>query len=196
MRASPLVLLTASVALVGSNSLALSPIALEVGRGFGHQPQCIDTLRGKPQPTERADDAAQAEPAAIAAGAAGIGHEGIGVDDERVFALDRLDRQVRGVGDVDLDAVLAVLPGAGAGAAAVGLEEQAGLGRAGLQCRLEPSGRPCRSFVATASCVIVGRSNGFWRTGVAGAMVTRRLGQRGAVGGRSNVGTWPPRGSF
>lgn len=35
IRLSPLVLLTAAVALVGSNSLALSPIALEVGRGFG-----------------------------------------------------------------------------------------------------------------------------------------------------------------
>ena len=35
MRFSPLLLLTASVALVGSNSLALSPIAIEVGLGFG-----------------------------------------------------------------------------------------------------------------------------------------------------------------
>jgi DHA1 family inner membrane transport protein len=35
MRFSPLLLLTASVALVGSNSLALSPIAIEVGRGLG-----------------------------------------------------------------------------------------------------------------------------------------------------------------
>lgn len=35
MRFSPLILLTASVALVGSNSLALSPIAIEVGLGFG-----------------------------------------------------------------------------------------------------------------------------------------------------------------
>jgi predicted MFS family arabinose efflux permease len=35
MRLPPLVLLMAAVTLVGSNSLALSPIALEVGRGFG-----------------------------------------------------------------------------------------------------------------------------------------------------------------
>ena len=35
MRLSPLLLLMAAVTLVGSNSLALSPIALEVGRGFG-----------------------------------------------------------------------------------------------------------------------------------------------------------------
>lgn len=35
MRLPPIVLLTGAVALVGSNSLALSPIALEVGRGFG-----------------------------------------------------------------------------------------------------------------------------------------------------------------
>jgi predicted MFS family arabinose efflux permease len=35
MRFPPIVLLTAAVALVGSNSLALAPIALEVGRGFG-----------------------------------------------------------------------------------------------------------------------------------------------------------------
>lgn len=35
MRLSPLALLMAAVTLVGSNSLALSPIALEVGRGFG-----------------------------------------------------------------------------------------------------------------------------------------------------------------
>jgi predicted MFS family arabinose efflux permease len=35
MRLPPILLLTAAVALVGSNSLSLSPIALEVGRGFG-----------------------------------------------------------------------------------------------------------------------------------------------------------------
>ncbi len=35
MRLPPIVLLTGAVALVGSNSLALSPIALEVGRGVG-----------------------------------------------------------------------------------------------------------------------------------------------------------------
>lgn len=35
MRLSPLVLLMAAVTLVGSNSLALSPVALEIGRGFG-----------------------------------------------------------------------------------------------------------------------------------------------------------------
>ena len=35
MRLSPLVLLIAAVTLVGSNSLALSPVALEIGRGFG-----------------------------------------------------------------------------------------------------------------------------------------------------------------
>ena len=35
MRLSPLVLLMAAVTLVGSNSLAMAPIALEVGRGFG-----------------------------------------------------------------------------------------------------------------------------------------------------------------
>lgn len=35
MRLPPLVLLMAAVTLVGSNSLALSPVALEVGRGFG-----------------------------------------------------------------------------------------------------------------------------------------------------------------
>lgn len=35
MRLPPIALLMAAVTLVGSNSLALSPIALEVGRGFG-----------------------------------------------------------------------------------------------------------------------------------------------------------------
>ncbi|ESW60781.1 MAG: transporter [Rhodobacter sp. CACIA14H1] len=35
MRVPPLALLMAAVTLVGSNSLALSPVALEVGRGFG-----------------------------------------------------------------------------------------------------------------------------------------------------------------
>lgn len=35
MRLPPIVLLMAAVTLVGSNSLALSPVALEIGRGFG-----------------------------------------------------------------------------------------------------------------------------------------------------------------
>jgi DHA1 family inner membrane transport protein len=35
MRLPPLMLLMAAVTIVGSNSLALSPIALEIGRGFG-----------------------------------------------------------------------------------------------------------------------------------------------------------------
>lgn len=35
MKVSPLMLLMAAVTIVGSNSLALSPVALEIGRGFG-----------------------------------------------------------------------------------------------------------------------------------------------------------------
>ena len=51
-------------------------------------------------------------------GAAGIRDEAVALDQQRIFHLDRFDRQVRRVGDVHLHAVLAVLGGAPAEAAA------------------------------------------------------------------------------
>ena len=67
---------------------------------------------------DRPHDAAQPEPAAIFPGAAGVLDEAVALDQQRIFHLDRLDRQVRRVGDVHLHAVLAVLGEAPAEAAA------------------------------------------------------------------------------
>src|SRR5829696_5483759 len=55
------------------------------------------------------DDTAKAEPAAVPAGPSGVLDETVALDHERIFELDGLDRQIRGVSDMDLDAVLAVL---------------------------------------------------------------------------------------
>src|ERR1044071_8048223 len=71
---------------------------------------------------ERTDLARYAEPAARPAGAAGPGYQAIFFDQERVFVFERLDRQVRGVGDMHLNAVLAVAVEPGASAAAQRLE--------------------------------------------------------------------------
>ena len=68
-------------------------------------------------------DAAQAHAAAILADAAGIRRPArSAVSSQRIFDLQRLDRQVRGVGDVDVHAVQPVLVGARAAAAADRLE--------------------------------------------------------------------------
>ena len=67
---------------------------------------------------DRAHHAAQPEPAAMFAGAAGILDEAVALDQQRIFHLDRFHRQIRRVGDVHLHAVLAVLGEAPAEAAA------------------------------------------------------------------------------
>src|SRR5262249_10833989 len=65
---------------------------------------------------------AQAETAAPAAGSARVLHERVTLHDERVLGLERLHRQIGGVGDVHMDTVEAVLGRSRARAAADGLE--------------------------------------------------------------------------
>src|SRR5438034_3007280 len=67
---------------------------------------------------ERTDDPAQAHAAAEAARAARVLDQAVALDQQRIFRLDRLDRQARGVCDVHLHAVLAVVRRAPAEAAA------------------------------------------------------------------------------
>ena len=57
---------------------------------------------------DRRDHPAQAHATAKLAGAATVRDQAIAFDPQREFHLNRLDRQVRGVGDMDLHTVLAV----------------------------------------------------------------------------------------
>src|SRR6266446_5315069 len=76
---------------------------------------------------DRADDAAQPGATALLAWTGRVEDQFVGFDEQRIFGFDGLDRQVRSVGDVDLDAVLAVLAGTPAEAAAQRLEIEIGL---------------------------------------------------------------------
>ena len=67
---------------------------------------------------DRAHHTAQAQAAAVFAGAARIRNEAVALDPQRVFHFDRFHRQIRRVGDVHLHAILAVLGEAPAEAAA------------------------------------------------------------------------------
>jgi hypothetical protein len=83
---------------------------------------------------ERADHAPQPQAAPVLARATGILDQAVGLDEQRVVHLDRLHRQVRGVGDVNLHAILAVARGAPAEAAAQRLEVDVAL----LRGRVDP----------------------------------------------------------
>ena len=71
---------------------------------------------------DRAHHPAQSHAAAVAARSAGVLHQAVLLHAQRILLLDRLHRQVRGVRDVDLHAVLAVLDGPPTHSPAEGLE--------------------------------------------------------------------------
>src|SRR6266702_8461451 len=98
-----------------STRLAAEDAARRMAETFAHTGELADMA-------DRPNDTAQAEAAAVSPCSASVGYEGVFFDAQRIFHFDRLDRQVRGIGDVDLHAVFAVPVVASAHAATERLE--------------------------------------------------------------------------
>ena len=88
----------------------------------------------------RFDGALQRQAAPVPAGAPGVLDQAVFLHLQGVLGFDVLHRQVGGIGDVHLHAVLAILPGSGARAAAVGLQVKIGPAGAGIDAREDGRG--------------------------------------------------------